>query len=268
MVWQAIYLGVFVFGSVVGSFLNVLVYRLPSVQVADIRPGASQSLFYLAWPLSFCPYCATPIKPWLNIPIISYIILRGKSACCNRKLSGRYLVLELLGGCVAIICLYRFGLTAQFLAACVICWILITISWIDAQRYVLPDILTMPLLWIGVLVNLYGVFVPLEDAVIGVIGGYAILFVISEGSEMALSRRVLGAGDPKLFAAIGAWLGWELLPAVLFIAAVTSSVYGVVSHLHQRNLRSGALVAFGPHLAFGAVVALLFSSYLTGLYLR
>ena len=266
MIVQAVYLGAFVCGSIVGSFLNVLVYRLPSVQAAGIRSSATQRMTYLAWPLSFCPYCSTPIKPWLNIPIISYLMLRGKAACCQHRLSRRYLALEVLGGGVAVLCLYQFGLSEKFVAVCLMCWILLAASWIDAQRYVLPDILTMSLLWLGMLVNLYGIVVPLEEALIGVFAGYIILFAVSEGTELLLGRRMLGAADAKLFAAIGAWLGWQHLPAVLFIAAVTSTLYGIAAHLRRRSLRAGALVAFGPHLAFGTAVVVLFERYLSWLY--
>ena len=263
------YLLVFIIGSIFGSLVNVVVYRLPSVTVANIRPNATQSLFYLAWPLSFCPHCSEPIKPWNNIPVLSYLLLAGKSPCCGKSIAVRYPILELLGAMLALLCLLRFGLTSQFLFACVFCWLLLAIAVIDARSYILPDILIQPFLWLGLLANLNGVFVSLPDAVTGAIGAYVFLFIVSEGCVIVLGKRMLGAGDPKLFAALGAWLGWQLLPGALVIAAIFASVYGLVHQvLVQRKLRNLAFVAFGPHLALGGIVMLLLGHVVVDLYLQ
>lgn len=255
------YLGMFVVGSIVGSFLNVVVYRLPSVARAHIKPNATQSIFYLAWPLSFCPHCSEAIKPWNNIPLISYLVLRGRSPCCGKPIAGRYFVLELLGAVVPLICLARFGWSFHMVCASVLGWALLAVCWIDAQRFVLPDVIVLPLLWLGLAINLTATgFVPLSSAVLGAIGGYLALFTVSEGSELIMHRRMLGAGDPKLFAALGAWLGWELLPHVLILAAITASVYGIGSQLlRSRQLKAGRPIAFGPHLGLAGFVVLNFA---------
>ena len=253
------YLSMFVVGSIAGSFLNVVVYRLPSVAVARIKPNATQGIFYLAWPLSFCPHCSEPIKPWHNIPIISYLVLARRSPCCGRPIAERYLILELLGALVAVVCLARFGLSAHMAWACVLGWALLAACWIDSERFILPDIIVQPLLWLGLAVNLTSSgFVPLHSAVLGAMAGYLVLFAISEGSELLMHKRMLGAGDPKLYAALGAWLGWELLPHVLLIAAVTASCYGLATQLGRtRRISMGKMIAFGPHLGFAGFAVLI-----------
>lgn len=263
------YFAALVIGSIAGSFINVLVYRLPSIAAARIRPNATLGLSFLAWPLSFCPHCGVGIKPWHNIPVISYLLLRGKTPCCGKAISPRYLFLELLGALVAVACLARFGLTVQFAWACLFCWLLLAICWIDAQRYILPDVLVLPLLWLGLLANLNGTFVPLREAVLASVAGYLLLYCLSELSLALLGRRMMGTGDPKLFAALGAWLGWLLFPA-LFVAAVTASVFGIGAQVMRGRaggLRLDSVLAFGPHLGFGGVFMFLVGGIIVGRFL-
>ena len=258
-----------VVGSIAGSFINVLVYRLPSVEAAHIRPNATKSLTYLAWPLSFCPHCGVGIKPWHNIPIVSYLLLHAKSPCCGRPISVRYLVLESLGALAAIACLARFGLSLQFVWACLFCWLLLAICWIDAKSYVLPDILVLPLLWLGLLANANGTFIPLREAVLSVVVGYVALYSLSEASRALIGRRMLGSGDPKLLAALGAWMGWLLFPA-LFIAAVTATLFGLGAQMVSRSggsLRLESAVAFGPHLGIGGFFMMLVGGVLLNIFL-
>lgn len=264
----ALYLLAIVIGSVVGSFVNVVIFRLPSVALAGIRTGSVKPLSYMAWPLSFCAYCGEQIKPWHNIPIISWIQLGGKSVCCNRPIAFRYILVELLGAVLAIACLYRFGMTQLALLAAFFCWLLLAIAWIDAERYVLPAVLVSPLLWLGLFINLAFEFAELEAAVTGAIAGYLFLSLFSEGSLLLTKKRMLGAGDPKLFAAIGAWLGWHALPGVLMLAALTASVYGISKQLAVRGKRNRIYVPFGPHLAVAGVIMLLFGQWLVPLYVK
>ena len=259
---------VFVIGSVVGSFLNVVIYRLPSISIANIRPNASQGLSYLAIPLSFCPHCTQQIKPWHNIPIISYLVLIGKSPCCNREISPRYLFVEVIGALIPVLCLARFGWSYEFLFACLFSWTLIVICWVDYQTYILPDILVQPLLWLGLIFNLNFYFVSINEAILGVILGYFILFVISEGSVLLLRKKMLGSGDAKLLAAIGAWLGWKLVIGVLIVAALSATLVGVITSLRNKQSIAKKLLAFGPYLGFGGFVMLIYGYYFSSYYLN
>ncbi|MBF2734644.1 MAG: prepilin peptidase [Betaproteobacteria bacterium AqS2] len=247
-----------VLGCIVGSMLNVLIYRLPSVAVAAIRPNATQSIFYLAWPLSFCPACSQPIKPWHNVPVLSFLLLQGKSACCGKAIPWRYLLVELAGGLVAVVCFMRFGLSAQAFFACVFGWTLLVACAIDLRSYVLPDILVQPLLWLGLLVNMAGLYVPLPDAVLGAAGGFLALFALSEGSAIFLRKRMMGAGDSKLLAALGAWLGWQELLGVLLLAAATAAVAGVAARLLRRG---SSIIAFGPYLGLAGFAVLVYDFF-------
>ena len=259
------YLLVFALGAVVGSLVNVVVYRLPSVAAANIRPNAAMGLSYLALPLSFCPHCGEGIKPWNNVPVASYLLLRGRSACCGRRISPRYLALELAGAMAAVACLARFGFTPAFLWASVFCWALLAACAIDADSLVLPDVLVQPLLWLGLLVNLRGTFVPLDQAVLGAALGFAVLFAVGEGTSSLLGKRMLGAGDPKLLAAIGAWVGWKVVPLALFVGAGSAVLFAVAAHaLASARVRADTAVAFGPHLGIGALVAIMFGERAMG----
>ena len=252
-----------VLGSLVGSMLNVIIYRLPSVAIAGIRPNASQSIFYLGWPLSFCPRCSHPIKPWHNIPIISFLMLRGTSPCCGQPISWRYLLIELSGALIAILCWLRFGFSLQLMYACVFGWALLAACAIDMRSYVLPDLLIQPLLWLGLLLNINGMFTPLPDAVLGAAGGFLLLFALSEGSALLLGKRMMGAGDGKLLAAAGAWLGWQDLLGILLLAAALAALCGAVVRLLGRG---GNIIAFGPYLGLAAFVVFIYDLALRQLY--
>ena len=247
--------------------MGVVIYRLPAVSIAQIRPNAMLRFSYLAWPLSFCPRCGAGIKPWHNIPFVSYILLRGKSSCCKKPISARYFLIELLAALAAMVCLARFGLGFQFVMACIFSWLLLAICWIDAQRYVLPDILVYPLLWLGLVANANGAFVSLDQAVIASVASYLVLFAVSEASLAILGRRMLGSGDPKFIAAIGAWVGWLVFPA-LFIGAISASVIGIAMQMIKNGgrVRMRAALAFGPHLGFGGFFVMMFGWWLADLY--
>lgn len=257
----------FIIGTVIGSFINVVIYRLPSITLAGIKPGAVQPLSFLAVPLSFCTYCGADIKPWHNIPLISWLMLGGRSTCCKKPISPHYLIVETLGGILAILCVYRFGATLLACLSMLFCWILLAIAWIDGKRFVLPDVIVLPLLWLGLLVNLQFVFFDLNSAVAGAIGGYIFLTTISEGTRILTHKRMIGAGDPKLFAAIAAWLGWQALPGVLLVAAASASIYGVTL-LTLSGKSERLFVPFGPHLAFAGIVLLLFGNHIVPIYLQ
>lgn len=263
------YVAAVVLGGIAGSFINVVVYRLPSVAAAGIRPNATKGLSFLAWPLSFCPHCGAGIKPWNNVPVVSYLLLGGRSPCCGKRISPRYIALELLGIAATVLCVARFGPGIQFLWACLFCWFLIAICWIDAQRYILPDVLVLPMLWLGLLANLNGTFVPLQESVLAAASGYLLLYALSEASRGVTGRRMIGTGDPKLLAALGAWMGWLMLLA-LFVAALTTSVAGLVAQLlrgRDKELRLDSALAFGPHLGAAGFFVLVAGGWLLALYL-
>lgn len=263
-----IYAIAFVLGSVAGSFLSVVVYRLPSIASAGIRVGATHGLLYLAWPLSFCTHCGHGIKPWHNVPIVSYLLLGGKSKCCNKRISSRYFFLELLGALLAVAVVSRFGFSIVALCVAVFCLSLLALSWIDAERFILPDLIVQPLLWLGFVVHLNFGLLPLEHSLVGAMAGYLLLATVSEGTVMLMHKRMLGAGDPKLFATLGAWLGWQALPGVLLIAAVLASSYGLGRRYIWARGSGHNFVPFGPPLAIGGVVMLFFSHWVIPLYVR
>ncbi len=260
------YAAAFVLGTIVGSFINVVVYRLPSVAAAGIRPNATRSLAFLAAPLSFCPHCATPIKPWNNIPLVSYLLLRGKTACCGKSISARYPVLELLGGLAAAACLYRFGPSWQALAAVLMCALLLAIAWIDWETFRLPDILINALLWLGLFVNTAGSFAPLADAVYAAIGGYLALMGIAAAVKLATGKQMLGEGDPKLIAAIGAWLGTVPLVGAVVVGCAAGSVYGLANWLLRGRRKRHLFFPLGPFLAAGAFIMLMVGKEVAAFY--
>ena len=254
-----LHLAVFIGGTIVGSFINVAIYRLPSIAAAQIGRGAERGLGYLALPLSFCPHCSVPIKPWHNIPILSYLLLRGRCACDRREaIALRYLIVELLGGALALACLIRFGFVWQACAAMLFCWLLLLISWLDWISFRLPTILLQPLLWLGLFVNTSSTsFVSLQTAVLAVIGGYLVMQGISLTLLWLTGKRMLGENDPFLIAAIGAWLGWESLAGVVVIGSLLGAGYGLGIWLARGRRKRDLFFPFGPFLAMGALLCLL-----------
>jgi leader peptidase (prepilin peptidase) / N-methyltransferase len=262
-------------GLAIGSFLNVVIHRLPIVlerqwraQAADLegRPAAVEAEPYnLVRPRSRCPACQAPIKASHNVPVLSWLLLRGRCASCRAPISARYPGIELATGIAFAAVAWRFGFGATALLACLYTAYLIALAGIDIDRQLLPDILTLPLLWIGLLASLWpgaGDVPPpaaLRDAVLGAAGGH--LFRLATGKEG------MGFGDFKLFAAIGAWLGWQMLPLVLLLAAGVGAVVGVAMMAASR-LRRGVPIPFGPYLAGAAWIAMLWGPAIVERYLR
>ena len=242
-------------GLLWGSFLNVIIYRLPQTAAAGIY-NSRRSLMFLSWPWSFCPKCRTRIDAWNNIPIISYLLLRGRGSCCKERISSCYPLIEASGALIVFASLSRFGLNIDALFAFLFLSFLLVASVIDLRRYYLLDILTIPLLWLGLLVNLDARFVLINDAVLGAIAGYTSLTLLAAVSSAIMGRRALGGGDPKLFAALGSWLGWQALPFVLFLASVFALLFGVAKSL-LRGRRSRQ-VPFGPCLSMAAAIILFY----------
>jgi leader peptidase (prepilin peptidase)/N-methyltransferase len=268
-------------GLVVGSFLNVVIHRLPQMlerawtrqcreftgQQDEMDPP--EQAFNLVTPRSHCPHCGHPITALQNVPIVSFLLLRGKCAACGEPISWRYPIVELLTGILSIMVVWHFGLSAAGLAALGLTWTLIALAVIDLDKQILPDALTLPLLWAGLLVNLYldPLFAPLRSAVIGVAVGYLSLWAVFHVFRLVTGKEGMGYGDFKLFAAFGAWLGWQNLPLIILLASLVGAVTGITMIIllgRDRHLP----IPFGPFLCAAAWIALLYGNDIRDYYLQ
>jgi leader peptidase (prepilin peptidase) / N-methyltransferase len=282
---------IFVLGLLIGSFLNVVIYRLPIIlerewraQAAEMLPSAhaqtvvsgpdSSSPFSLSVPRSACPACKTPIPAWQNIPVVSWLMLRGRCAGCQAKISARYPVVELATALLSAWVAWHFGFGASAACALVVTWTLIALTGIDIDHQLLPDNLTLPLMWGGLVAAV--VFVPVPgqaipvsaiDAIIGAAAGYVSLWLVFHAFRLATGKEGMGYGDFKLFAALGAWLGWKLLPLVIVLSAATGAVLGILM-IVLRGRDRAAPMPFGPYLAAAGWLAMLYGDVLVGGYLR
>lgn len=267
----------FFIGLIVGSFLNVVIYRLPKMMELSFRhecsmldvqdsEAASQQapIFNLAVPRSRCPKCHQPISAVDNIPLISWLVLRGKCRHCGVSISARYPAIEMLTGLISSGIALHFGFSAQALLAILYAWFLITLFWIDADTYLLPDSLTLPLLWIGLIINISNTFTPLVSAVIGAAAGYLILWLVYWIFKLLTGKEGMGYGDFKLLAALGAWLGWQSLPLVILLSSVIGAIIGIAITVAAKR-GWGTPLPFGPYLATAGLVVLLFGQQLQSL---
>lgn len=259
-----------VVGLCVGSFLNVVIHRLPKMmerdwrtQCAEMRdePAVAASTYNLAVPRSQCPACGHRIGALENIPVASWLALRGRCSACSKPISARYPLVEILGGLLAACAIWRFGLTWQGGAACALLWTLTALTFIDVDTQYLPDSLTLPLLWSGLLANLFGVFVPLQDAVIGAMAGYLALWTVYWLFRLIRGKEGMGYGDFKLLAALGAWLGWQVLPLIILLSSVVGACIGLALIVFKGRDHNIPL-AFGPYLAVAGAIALFFGPML------
>ena len=278
--WFYICAAVFL-GLLVGSFLNVVIHRLPKMMEADWRQQCVEFLhpeqaekeatapklkYTLVVPRSACPACGHKITALENIPILSYLFLRGKCSGCGTAISVRYPMVEALTGVLTGLVAWYFGVTWMAFFAVIFVWALIALTFIDADTTLLPDDITLPLLWLGLLVNVGGTFVPLSSAVWGAIGGYLVLWSVYWGFKLATGKDGMGYGDFKLLAAIGAWLGWQMLPLVILLSAAVGTVIGIAGIIIQGRDK-GAKLPFGPYLAAAGFIALVWGPRLTAWYL-
>jgi leader peptidase (prepilin peptidase)/N-methyltransferase len=265
---------VFLMSLCIGSFLNVVVYRLPIMlerrwqaecrEVLGQEPLPEQPVFNLGVPRSRCPHCGHLISAIENIPVISWIALRGRCRACKAPISRRYPLVELATALLSLLVLATLGPTAQALYALPLTWALIALVLIDADTQLLPDDITLPLLWAGLLVNLGGTFVSLPEAVLGAVAGYVSLWSIFWLYKLLTGKNGMGYGDFKLLAAIGAWLGWKMLLPVVLLSSVSGALVGAYFlYIHRKSLP----FAFGPFLAVGGFIALLWGPQLLHWYL-
>ncbi|MDR0776142.1 MAG: A24 family peptidase [Azonexus sp.] len=263
-------------GLCVGSFLNVVIHRLPRMmerewqaQCAELRGEAppDDEPLSLARPRSRCPHCGHQITVLENIPLFSYLlVLRGKCAGCGQRISPRYPIVELLTGLLSAYAVWHFGPTLQLAGALLLIWALIALSAIDFDTQLLPDSITLPLLWLGLTFNLSATFTELPAAVIGAMAGYLALWSVFWLFKLATGKEGMGYGDFKLLAALGAWLGWTMLPAIILLSSVVGAFVGItliIAARHGRNVP----IPFGPYLAAAGVIVLFWGETITRGYL-
>ena len=266
----------FVLGLIIGSFLNVVIHRLPKMLERQWRDELSElndqevaasPRYNLMVPRSACPACGHAIGALENVPLISYFALRGKCAGCKARISPRYPLVEALTGVLSGYIAWRYGFTWQTLALLVFVWSMIALAFIDLDTFYLPDDITLPLVWAGLLANMGGLFVDLQSAVIGAIAGYLALWIVFWGYKLATGKDGMGYGDFKLLAAIGAWLGWKMLPVVILLSSLVGAIVGIsliVFARHGRNVP----IPFGPYLVLGGLIALFWGDQLLHYYLQ
>jgi len=264
-------------GLCVGSFLNVVIHRLPKMldrgwraQCAELAGEAPPELppYNLIRPRSQCPACGHPISAVENIPVFSFIALRGRCAACKAPISPRYVVVELLTGALTVAAALRFQATLTVFAACVLLWTLIALTFIDFETQLLPDDITLPLLWAGLIANAAGAMpgVTLRSAVIGAVAGYLFLWAVYWAFKLIRGKEGMGYGDFKLLAALGAWLGWQMLPLIVLLSSLVGAAIGM-SLVVFKGRDHQVPLAFGPFLAIAGAIALFFGRPLMALYL-
>jgi len=266
---------VFLFSLLVGSFLNVVIHRLPKMMEAEWHAQCAElrgeviteaTPYNLAVPRSACPQCGHQITALENIPLLSWLWLRGRCSSCRTPINARYPLVELLTALLSAAAAWKWGVSVPTAGALLLIWTLVALAFIDLDTTLLPDSLTLPLLWLGLLFNLGGHFASLPEAVIGALAGYLLLWSVYWLFKLATGKEGMGYGDFKLLAAIGAWLGWTMLPVTLLLSSVVGATIGIAMIVlvkHDRRVP----IPFGPYLAGGGLVALFFGADLTHAYL-
>ena len=270
---------VFIFSLLIGSFLNVVIYRWPLMLFRDWRkqcytfleldnPQANkdEAPFNLCRPASTCQHCHQPIKAIDNIPIVSFLCLKGKCRHCQHAIGWRYPCVELCCAILSVIVAWHFSVSLAALCALIFTWGLLALSFIDIDHQILPDDINLTLLWLGILINYFGIFTTLESAIIGAIAGYMSLWIIMQLFKLITGKEGMGHGDFKLFALIGAWCGWQVLPLVILIASILGAIIGII-YLRCQGESRHTPIPFGPYLALAGWIALLWGTQLTDFYL-
>lgn len=272
-----LYLGAGMLGLMVGSFLNVVIHRLPLMMERDwrhqcrellqLQPAPPEPRLNLILPPSHCPHCQQPIRWWHNIPVLSYLLLRGRCAQCRQAISPRYPLVEALSGLLSVIVVWQLGATPQAAALLPLTWALLALSLIDLDHQLLPDAITLPFLWLGLLLAIPDLFVTTEQAILGVCLGYLSLWAFYWLFKLITGKEGMGYGDFKLLALFGAWAGWDKVLLIILLSSVVGALVGLAMILflgHDRRVP----IPFGPYLAIAGWVGLLWGDQITGAYLR
>ena len=263
---------------IIGSFLNVVIYRLPHMMKYEWSQECREYLglkpqpmntekLNLYLPLSHCTACKKPLKPWHNIPMISFLVLRGKCAFCGAKISPRYLLVELLCCIASVYVAWRFGVSWQTVGGLLFTWIAISLTFIDLDHHLLPDQLTLLLLWIGLFLSMFSVFANSNEAIIGAISGYLIFYVTQWVFKLVTGKIGMGQGDFKYLAAQGAVLGWQQIPLIILLASVIGLIFGLIQ-ISTKHQHKSTPLPFGPYLAFAGWISLLWGDQILNLYIR
>ncbi|WP_372846146.1 A24 family peptidase [Pseudomonas sp. 21615526] len=269
--------GALLLGLIVGSFINVLVWRLPKMLEREWRAQAHEVLglpaepvaapYNLMHPNSCCPRCNHPIRPWENIPLLSYVLLKGRCSSCHQPIGARYPITELACGLISAVVAWHFGFGWAAGAVLLLSWGLLAMSLIDADHQLLPDVLVLPLLWLGLILNSFGVFVSLHDALWGAVAGYMSLWSVFWVFKLITGKDGMGHGDFKLLAMLGAWGGWQILPMTLLLSSLVGVMGGLIL-LRLRKAQASTPMPFGPYLAIAGWIALLWGGQITDFYLQ
>ena len=260
----------------IGSFLNVVIHRMPKIierqwraEIAESKgeTTAAEPRYNLMVPRSQCPACGHAISALENIPVVSYLVLRGRCAGCRAPISPRYPIVEALTAAISGFVAWHFGFGWATAAALLFVWSLIALAFIDLDTFYLPDDISLPLIWAGLLVNMGAVFADLPSAVIGAVAGYLSLWLVYWGFKFATGKEGMGYGDFKLLAAIGAWLGWKMLPVVILLSSFVGAVVGIGLIVFARHERSKP-IPFGPYLVLGGLIALVWGDAIVKYYLQ
>lgn len=265
-----------IFSLFIGSFLNVVIHRLPRMMEQSwseecrvflgLKPHTETEKFNLFLPFSHCPSCKKMIRPWHNIPILSYLLLNGKCAYCKARINIRYPLVEALTCIASVYVAWKFGFTWQTLAALFFTWICICLTFIDLDHHLLPDQLTLLLLWIGLFCSMFNLFTNSQDAIIGAIAGYSIFALTQWTFEWATGKHGMGQGDLKFLAALGAFLGWQMLPLIILLASLSGIIFSLTHMAIKKNFKSAPL-PFGPYLAVAGGISLIWGTEILQYYL-
>ncbi len=270
-----------ILGLTVGSFLNVVIYRLPLIinqqwqtQAREIladecvdtnNESPDEKPFNLIYPNSCCPHCKTPIKPWQNIPVLSYLMLGGKCAQCQHPISKRYPLIEIITAILTFIVVWQLGLNMHAVVILCFTWALLTLTMVDFDHQLLPDSITLPLLWAGLIINSNGLIVTLSDALWGAIAGYMILWSVYWLFKLVTGKEGMGYGDFKLLGALGAWLGWQAIPMIILLSSIVGLIIGltlIVLHKQKQDMP----MPFGPYLAGAGWITALWAEPIISTY--
>lgn len=282
----------FIFAATIGSFLNVVIHRFPVMMKREWQQECNQYLqeyhedivkkigidqlnkpiddfpekYNLVVPGSACPKCKTSIKPWHNLPLLGWLMLKGKCAACHAPISARYPIIEFVTGLLIATLAWHFGPSWQFIFASILTFVLVALTGIDLDEMLLPDQMTLPLLWLGLIINLNHTFASPTDAIIGAAAGYLSLWSIFWLFKILTGKEGMGYGDFKLLAVFGAWLGWQMLPLVILLSSLVGAVVGITMIVSKR-LKQGNPIPFGPYIAAAGWIALLFGPQIIDWYL-